>query len=111
MRTNHDALAALDTQVGLPDRNFPRDIALLPLRGRRRISSICWECAYRQQVTSAGNHLTGHLTNKFRRAIRNRLRELPVTVSHVGNCELVKMRQCRIDRGVVLFEDRVAALP
>ena len=44
VRADHDALAALDAQVGFPDRDVQRDVALLPLRGAGGEGAVHREC-------------------------------------------------------------------
>jgi len=40
MRTDEHALAALGAEVGVPHRDFQRDVALFVLRGAERIGAV-----------------------------------------------------------------------
>jgi hypothetical protein len=52
MRTDEDALAALDTNIRIPDGNFGGEIALLPFRRRRRERAIARHRADGQAIAA-----------------------------------------------------------
>src|SRR5205807_4156334 len=61
MRTDQNALAALDAEIGLPNRNFLCDVALLPLCGAHGICAVDGESTDRQHVAAPGDDLRGDL--------------------------------------------------
>ena len=64
MRTDQNALTALNAQIGLPYRNFQRDVALLPLCGGHGICAVDRESTDRQQVAAAGHNFKRNAANK-----------------------------------------------
>ena len=65
MRADKDALAALDAQVGLPDRDFQGDVALLPLGGAGGEGAVHRQGADRQVVALQGNDRAQHILDKL----------------------------------------------
>src|SRR5437763_12128198 len=63
--TNHDTLAALNTDVWVPCGNLSGNIAFLPTGGPRWIRSIRRKCAYRHGITIARNHGPEHVAHKI----------------------------------------------
>src|SRR5690554_6674805 len=66
MRADKDALAALDAQIGLPDRDLKRNVALLPLGCSGRIGAICRQSADGEEIALTGNHGTENAANELR---------------------------------------------
>ena len=67
MRTNHAAIAALDADIGLPDRHEVGDIALFPLGSGAGIGAIHRQGADRQFVAAPGHHHRRHVAHELRR--------------------------------------------
>ena len=56
VRANQNALAALDAEFFIPDRDHLGDIALLPLRGAGGEGAAGWQGAYRERISVAHCH-------------------------------------------------------
>ena len=67
MRADEAAVAALDAQVGVPDRDQLGDVALLVLGRAARVGAVDRQRADRQLVAAAGHHRRGHGAHELRR--------------------------------------------
>jgi hypothetical protein len=56
VRADENAFAALDAQVGFPDRDLERDVALFPLGGAGREGAVDGHGADGQVVAFEGDH-------------------------------------------------------
>ena len=65
MGTDEGALAALDADVRLPDRNVDRDVPLLVLGGAGRPGAVLRYCGDGQRISLAGNDLGRHLPDEL----------------------------------------------
>ena len=69
VRADEAAVAALDAQLGVPDRDQVRDVALLVLRRAARIRAVDRQRADRQLVAAAGHHRRGHRAHELGRVL------------------------------------------
>ena len=104
MGTNEDTLAALDTDLLIPDRDFAADVALLPLGCRRGIGSIDRQGTYRQVVAQPCHHHGGDGAYKFRRLVRDDWWSLEGTASFFRNLHFMEMGQGCINGRIILLD-------
>jgi hypothetical protein len=93
MRADQGALVALDAQVGLPDRDLQRQVALLPARRPGRPGAIDGECGDRQQVPLPRHHHGGHLLHEIRRCGGHHRRPAARRGGLCRHLHLVEVRQ------------------
>ena len=109
MRADEAAVAALDAQVGVPDRHQLRDVALLMRRRATGVRAVRRQRTDRQVVASAGHHLGGHGADEVRRVRGHQQRQLTGGRRPVGNHDLVQPLQRPVDRQLVAFDHLDAA--
>ena len=110
VRANHDALAALDTKLLIPHRNFEGDVALLPLGRSRRKGAIDRHGANGNLVAIAGDHQGFHVANKIGGVDRDCRTNIEGRSNRLRNLHFMQILQGRIDGGEVLADNRLAAL-
>ena len=110
VRTNQDALAALNAQIHIPYGDFLGDITLLPQRGTRGEGTIDRHGTDRERITIPGDDGPQNIANEFRCTRRNRRQHVEGCGYLVRYFDFVKMRERLIDRGVVLLHDGFATL-
>ena len=108
MRTDDRALAALDAEVGLPYRDFGRDVALLETGRAGREGAIHRNRAHWQRVTAHGEDGGGDVAHERRCEVGHERRTLPAAVGLLRNRDFVHVLQRAIDRGKVLLDDLLA---
>ena len=72
MRADEAAVAALDAEVGIPDRDQLGDVALLVRRRAARVRAVDRQRADRQLVAASGHHRRGHGAHELGRVRRAR---------------------------------------
>src|SRR5215469_16928261 len=89
MGADHGALAALDTGLRIPHRDFERDVTLLPLTCGGRISTVRWKGTHRNLVSVAGINRAEHPALVVARLNRKRRQHFDLARGLVGNvyCE------------------------
>ena len=110
MRADEAAVAALDAQVGVPDRDQLGDVALLVRRRAARVGAVHRQRADRQVVAAAGHHLRGDGADELRRVRGHRRRQLARGRHPVGHLDPVQPLQRPVDRRLVAF-DHLGAAP
>ena len=110
MGANQHAFAALDAKLLVPNGNFLGDVALFPLRGAGRESSIHRKCADGQGVSAAGDDGAQHVANKCRRSRGNGRQNVEAARRATGNGNLEQIRQSVVHGGEISFDDSFAAL-
>ena len=110
VRADEAAVAALDAEIGVPDRDQLRDVALLVGRRAARIGAVHRQRADRQVVAPAGQHLRGDGANELGR-VRGDDRRQPAARGHLlGHLDPVQAVQRAVDRGLVAL-DHLGAAP
>ena len=110
MRADEAAVAALDAQVGVPDRDQLRDVALLVGRRAARIGAVHRQRADRQVVAAAGQHLGGDRADELGRVRGNDRRQLAGGRHALGHLDAVQPFERAVDRGLVAL-DHLGAAP
>ena len=111
VRADEAAVAALDAQVRVPDRDQLGDVALLVRRRAARVGAVHRQRADRQVVAAAGHHLRGDGADELRaraRAPSAAARGCAVTAA--GTLDPVQPVERAVDRGVVARDHLGAAL-
>ena len=112
VRADERALAALDADGRIPNRNFGRDAAFFILSGTGRPGTVdnFAESGYRQLVAAVGNQFGRQFLDELRSVGRNRR----LTMESRGNRRrilyLVQVGKRSVNRGKVLLNDGVALL-
>ena len=110
VRADEAAVAALDAEVGVPDRDELRDVALLVGRRAARIRAVDRQRADRQVVAPAGQHLRGDRADELGR-VRGDDRRQPAVGRHpLGHVDPVQALERTVDRGLVAL-DHLGAAP
>ena len=109
VRADEAAVAALDAQVGVPDRDQLGDVALLVRRRAARVGAVHRQRADRQLVAAAGHHLRGDGADELRRVRGHRRRQLARGRHPVGHLDPVQPLQRPVDRRLVALDDLGAA--
>src|SRR5262245_37655523 len=109
VRTHGHALAALDAQIRFPNRNFKRDIALLPTSRADGIGSVHGKSTNRKAVPFACDDRSCDLMNKFWRAERHDRRKVKGAGYRCCHIDLMKVLERRVYGFVVLSQHRLAA--
>ena len=65
VRADHDALATLDAQVSLPDRDLQRQVAFLPLGCAGREGTVHRKCGYGDIIAVEPDDGTKDIAHKF----------------------------------------------
>ena len=95
VRADEAAVAALDAQVGVPDRDQLRDVALLVGRRAARVRAVHRQRADRQIVAPAGQHLGRDRANELGR-MRGHHRRQPAGRRHpLGHARRGAVRRAR----------------
>ena len=89
---NHDALAALDADIGIPDGDELGDIAFFPLGGGARIGAVAGQGADGQIVPFLDQHLAFHLAHELGSRSGNRRQATDGTVG-LANIDLKQVLQ------------------
>ncbi len=110
VRTDQGALAALDADLLIPLRHFGSDVTLFPLRCAGGVGSVHRQGADGQQVTQASHHPCRDVLDERRGLVGDDGRHRERAGDDRRNVYLMQMGQRGIDGGVVLFDDRLAAL-
>ena len=74
VRADEDALAALDAQVGFPDRDFQGDVALFPLGGAGGEGAVHGHGGDRDVIAIEGDHRAKHVLDEIGCFLRDRRR-------------------------------------
>ncbi len=106
VRADHRALAALDADVWIPDRDFVGQVALLPLRRTGGVGAIDGQGADRQLIAFFGDHRAQDLAHEGRCVCRDRGQPFDVAANGRGHLDFVQVFQGVIDRGQVHLDDR-----
>ena len=109
MRAHDGALAAVDAQVGRPDRDLHRDGALLPLGGRRGERAIGRQGTHRQQVALPREHARRDALHEVGCLGGHRRPAVTGGRDRATEGEFVQMGQRLVDGGDVAFHHHVAA--
>ncbi len=110
VRADHDALAALDAQVGFPNRDFQGDVAFFPLRGAGREGAVHRHGAHGHVVAFEGQHRAEHVLDEVRRFGRDDGPARDLGGGLRRNLDLEQVLDGRIDGGKVLLHNGFAAL-
>ena len=111
MRAGERALAALDAEVGFPDRRFVGDVALFPRRGADGKRAVDGHRADRKLVAAPGHDRGGEALHERRsRSGHDRLAlELARRGWRYG--DLAQVNQRMVDRGEIARHDLAALAP
>ena len=110
VRADEAAVAALDAEVGVPDRDQLGDVALLVGRRAARVGAVDRQRADRQLVAAAGHHLGGDGADELRRVARAPAAAARASaVTPVGHLDPVQPLERAVDRGLVALDDLGAA--
>ncbi len=96
MRADKDTLAALDAQVGFPDRDFQGDIALFPLGGAGGEGAIHGHGRHRDGIAFEGDHWAEHIADKGWRFSRDRGAAGESAGHFIGHLDLMQVDQSLI---------------
>src|ERR1039458_9842454 len=110
VRAYHHALAALYANVLLPNRDFLRQVSLLPLRFSGGVGAVDRHCAYRQAIAGARHDGPKDVPNKFGRLVRYSRGQIEGAGRRFRNPHFRQVRQRIIHRGKVLLNHRLASL-
>lgn len=110
MWTDQDALVALHADAGIPDRDLHGNVALLPLRRAAGVGAVHRQRTGGQVVTVAIQYPGGHLLDEPRRFGGNRQTEANLARRFGRKRDLAQGRQCLVNRGEVLADDRFATV-
>ena len=110
VRAHHHALAALNANVLLPNRDLLRQVSLFPLRGSGGVGAVHRHCAHRQAIASAGHDGPKDVPNKFGRLVRYSRGEIEGAGRRFRNPHFRQVRQRIIHRGKVFLNHRLASL-
>ena len=111
VRANHDAFAALDAQVGFPDRDLQGDVALFPLGGAGGEGAVDGNGDHGQVVAVEGDDLRRGRSRTNSGARRGRpARRVTVEVILVGDLDLVQVGQGAVHGLEVLLHHGFTAL-
>ena len=110
VRADEAAVAALDAQVGVPDRDQLGDVALLVRRRAARVGAVHRQRADRQVVAAAGHHLRGDGADELRRVRGHRRRQLARGRHPLGHLDPVQPVERPVDRRLVAL-DHLGAAP
>ena len=69
MRANERTAAALDTNIGIPDRDLERDVAFFPLGSAHGVCAVIGHLAHGDRVAIAVDHLAENFLHKRRSVI------------------------------------------
>ena len=105
-----DALAALDAEVRLPDRDVLRDVALLELGGAGREAAVDREGRDGQELAFVGQEAGRDALDEVRGVVRHERQEDVLLRDGIGGLDLVEVGEGGVDRGVVHLDDGLAAL-
>ncbi|CAB4853453.1 unannotated protein [freshwater metagenome] len=108
VRADNGALATVDAQVGLPDRDLIGDRALLELGGAGGERSVGRQRTHRQEIAVTGEHHRGHLLHEIGGIAADR-RATQIGGRHGGgNRHPVQVLQRFVDCGHVAFHHDIA---
>jgi len=108
VRTNHGALAALDADLRIPDRDLQGDITLLVLRGPGLEGAVDGQRTHRYIIALFDDDLADHVADILRGVSRYYRRHLPGAGHHTRDRNLVEVRQGGVDRFIVLLHHGIA---
>ncbi len=111
VRADEAAVAALDADVGLPDRHQLGDVALLEGGGAQRIGAVDRQRRDRQLVAAPGHHHGGDVAHELGRIVRHERWPGMAVDGLVRDLHLVQMRERGIDRREVLADHLAAFFP
>ncbi len=93
-----DAVAALDADIGVPDRDLAGDIPLLEAAGGGGVSTIHRQHGDRDQIATPGQHLAGDALDKLA-ATRRQWQRIVADLLVTGrNCHLAQVSQGIVHR-------------
>src|SRR5262249_44168434 len=101
MRTDHNALAALDTKAFIPHRDFQRDIALFPLSGCRREGAVDRHSADWNLVAFSADDEGLYVAHELRSIRWDRRTHIEAGGDTLRYVYFVQMFKSRIDSGKV----------
>ena len=101
MRTDCRTIAALNTGIGLPNRDVFRDTPFFVLRGAGRVGPVVGEHGDRNLVASTGHDLSGNILHELRCIIGNKLFHFGVASGLCRVIDLLHARAGQIDGGHV----------
>ena len=110
VRADEAAVAALDAEVGVPDGDQLRDVALLVGGGAARVGAVDRQRADRQLVAAAGQHRRGDRADELGRLRRDERRRLAGGRHLLGHLDLVQPLERAVDGGLVAL-DHLGAAP
>ena len=105
VRAHDCALAAVDADVGVPDRDLLGQSPLLVSRGAGWEGSVHRERTHRKQVTLAGEDARGHPGHEVRRPGRDHLTQGSGRGDDRGHRELVQLGEGSVDGGEIALDD------
>ncbi len=97
MRADQCALAALDTNLFVPHRNFESDVPFLPCCGAGRECSVDRHGAHREIVAKPGNNFREDVFHKVGRLLGYNRRQLERAVNFCRHLHFEKIRQRLVD--------------
>ena len=110
MRADQYAFAALNTEVGIPDRNFLGDVALLPHGRAGRKRAVNRQDTDGQRIAVARDDLSQNIADEKRRLRRYCGEHIEHRRDTAGNLYFAEMGKRLVHGRVVLLDDGVAAL-
>ncbi len=110
MRTDHHTLAALDTNISIPNRDFECNVALLPLSRAGGEGAVDGEGRNRDVISVRVDDATKDILDEPRRFIRDREPARHLRGDLRRNFDLVQVGNRRIHRFEILFHHGFAAL-
>src|SRR5215510_3490217 len=109
VRTDNRALAALKADARIPDRDFERQVALLPLGRSRRVRAVARERAHGQLIAMTGDDLAQYVTHERGRSLGYRRGQFDLALRPLGDSYFVETLKRPI-HGVQIHLDDFFAL-
>ena len=110
VRADAGALAAVDANVGVPDRDLRRNGSFFVAGRPRREAAVRRERRDGQEVALAGHDRCRHVTDEVRRGLRDKGAERLGGCRLLGHLDLGQVGQRGVDGGEVALHDGAAPL-
>ena len=110
MRADEDALAALDAQVGFPDRDLEGDVALFPLGGAGREGAVDGQGRDRDGIAIEGDHRPEDIRDEIGAAAGTGARRVSLLVTLAGTLTSCRLARVWSTAAIVLLDDGFTAL-
>ena len=104
MRADEAAVSALDAQVGVPDCDELRDVALFVSRGAARVRPVHRQHADRQVVAAPGEHLGRDRPNELGRMCRDDRRQFAGGCCPLGHVDAMQSVERAVDGRLIALD-------